>query len=237
MNRNKVKAIQLMLNESGAGLKVDGVLGSNTREAIDNREGIQTYIDIVDKAFTDAASIKVNFKGWIPESEIREYAREAAATTGISTDTIMWMVDMESAKRKINGQTFYHEANDRGKFKGIGQLSADAWSAASKQRALDNYSVVLKPYKQGALEAKQSVFALAYYSKATEREAVDYLRRKGKPPLSRVTDSMRYAMYNQGAAGFLGSVLSGSSAILGSQSQPAIQAIKRARAEASSMVV
>ena len=138
----------------------------------------------------------------------------SAATQGLQYATLDRMIkklNLEAAKRTINGVTYYNTRSQNGSFRGLFQMGWKAWKDVEPQLG-HSYAEVFDP----AVNAR----AAALYVENN----VKSVRKMGyKGP---ITDDVVYAMHNQGAAGFM--QVRGGRAIEGNQSAAARRVIGRA---------
>lgn len=199
--RNTVKAKQLLLREAGLSVKVDGIEGPQTQNAIKAVQKLGPAFAQIEQMFGEAAKLVRESNDWIPVQELMVHVNKAAQYVPFSAPQIKWMIDMEAAKKQFDGVLHYqvdYGKNVSGGPKGLGQFFPGAWQAAKERAIIDKVPYTLKPFLTGVFEAEQAVVAVGLYMTAVWAEANSKLRGNGFKPLLVPSLDVIYALYNQG---------------------------------------
>lgn len=194
--RNTIKAKQLLLREAGASLKVDGIQGSQTRNAIKDYPALKGSFDQIEQMFGEAAKLVKQSNVWVPVHEISALTQKAAKYVPFSAEQIKVIIDLEAQKKIFDGIVYYKADYDTGGARGLGQFYPAAWAEAKKEAQQAGYA--LKPYEMGWADPEQSVMAVAFYMVAAWEAANAQLRRAGYKSLISPSIDVIYALYNQG---------------------------------------
>lgn len=158
--------------------------------------------------------------GWMTLDQLKPVL--AAATQGLEFATLDRMIkklDLEAAKRRVNGKVEYNTNSVNGSYRGLFQMGRDAWTDIERKLGV-GYDKVFDP----AINAR----AAALYIENN----VNVARRKGYT--GPITDDVVYAMHNQGVSGFLRMVNGGS--VKGEQSGLAKRVIANAVQSGQSVI-
>jgi hypothetical protein len=207
-----VAMTQALLVAAGAPISVDGIKGPATSRALKSNPLVEQMIPAL-TTMVKAVSEKSTDEQWIDHETLTSYCQEAALATGLRAQTLLWIVSLEANRRESRGVVYYDakSISKTGHHKGLGQLYAGAWKDAERYRARHDAATPLGPFALNWSNPRKSVFAMAYYLKASEGYA------KAIMPSLIMTDELRYAIYNQGA-GFVTKTLRGDVVLLGKQS-------------------
>lgn len=201
--KDLIRTLQRQLNNRGARLRVDGVVGARTIKAF--RDSGKTVIEllepkisalidlVVQTTLDDERKKDTSLKQWFTLEELMPFIQEASSSYMVPVDEIVFFLDHEAEKRKSSGKIEYNSLSKSSTQRhfGLMQLYKGAWADAvmydrrMKVNKLKTFSFNHVP--------RQSILAGAAFIRQNRIFAKLYDRYEGP-----FTTEIDYAMYNQG---------------------------------------
>lgn len=231
-------AAQGVLRTVSPTLLVDGKFGTTTQKAYDSADAsIKGTVERVVQALGLSVKDLIAYQGslrdtakslsaggvkYVSRVDVDALVRRASATLGRPelAEKVMGFVDLEAAKKVIDGMTYYNtlSVSPNGLYKGLFQMGQAAWADATVRLSRVGYTLPI--FAAGWANPEYSVFAGVAYAAAN----ADALISRNIP----VTAQTLYAAHNQGVGGFSSYVKSGTVKFPG-QSAEALRVLAQAR--------
>jgi len=187
MDTTQVRMLQGMLIAFDPEMRLDGVMGPQTRNALAQLPpDLQKLLEETVGSVYQYAQVNKASR-YLTENQVQDIILRVSLATDVPISYLNLLLGLEPKVKFIGGKRHYDAAFRNGKYFGLAQMGEKAWADAKA------IAPGLVSFKEGWSNPEQNLLAAAYFYKANTRYALTKYGRT-KP----LTDEIAYAMHNQG---------------------------------------